>query len=182
MRYNKMKRKYLLLHVLSFVLLVGMVVTLTSCSAAKLKRSKFSDEESIGPAVFSASDITSTGLTLEITNTSTEYGLEYFRDERRGYDNGHGFRLEQKIDDDWYVMNVIIDDTSIDTDCFCYIIEHGKSKVLELSWSYLYGELSPGEYRMLFRLSLTDGFDYDQYIPNPVYVGDFYIPIEFEIK
>jgi hypothetical protein len=160
--------------------LVGIVLTLTSCSTARLKKSKFSDEESVGPAVFSASDITSTGLTLEITNTSSEYRMEYYRDERKGYDNGHGYRLEQKIGDDWYVLNVIVDDTTIDTDCIWRFIMAGDTIEEKVDWEYLYGELSPGEYRMLFRLSIVSGIDYDSW--SLTYENEFYIPIYFEIE
>lgn len=175
-----MKRKRLLPCVLSFAILVGIVLTMTLCSTAKLKKSKFSDEDSVGPAVFSASDITSTGLTLEITNTSSEYRMEYYRDERRGYDNGHGYRLEQKVGNDWYVLNVIIDDTTIDTTLTWQFIMAGGTIEEKVDWEYLYGELFPGEYRMLFRLSIVSGVDYDKH--SLIYENDFYIPIYFEIE
>lgn len=177
---NKMKRRRLLPYVLRFTLLVGIIMSMTSCSTEELQKSDFSDSNSVGPAVFSASDITSTGLTLEITNTSSEYRLEYYRNERRGYDNGHGYRLEQKNDDDWYVLNVVIDDTTIDSTLTWQFIMAGDTMVKRVDWEYLYGELLPGEYRMLFRLSTVNGIDYDKH--SLIYENDFYIPIYFEIE
>lgn len=162
------------------VLLILLSVVSVLPDTVRLKKSRFSDEESVGPAVFSATDITSTGLTLEITNASSEDRLQYYRDERKGYDNGHGYRLEQKIGNDWYVLNVIMDDKGIDTVGTWLLIMEGGSIEKKVDWEYLYGELCPGEYRMLFRLSIVSGIDYDK--NSLIYENDFYIPIYFEIE
>lgn len=80
--------------------------------------------------------VSSTGLTVVIENNSD---IEFIYGEQ--------FLLEKKIKGDWYQVPVIIEDYGFDD--IAYALAPGGIGEWSTEWSWLYGSLDAGEYRIV---------------------------------
>ncbi|OLS03218.1 immunoglobulin-like domain-containing protein [Tissierella creatinophila] len=85
---------------------------------------------------------------------------------------GESFILEKKIDGIWYEYPIVIDGEYGFKD-IGYELPPGEEREFKVDWQWLYGELEPGEYRIIKDISnLEDSGDYKTY----------YLAAEFEIE
>ena len=79
------------------------------------------------------STLTNTGVTIKITNYN-ENSLKY----------GEGYSLEIKEKNGWHEINV--EDVFITA---LYSLQKGNTEEYKIDWSYFYGKLPKGEYRLI---------------------------------
>ena len=88
----------------------------------------------------SAEDVSPTGLTLVFSQSGGSPTGEL--------QTGSFFSLETKTDDVWEPVPLLVDEETLAWDMVAYGIASNDTTTLETSWSYLYGSLSPGVYRI----------------------------------
>lgn len=105
---------------------------------------------------FSLKNISSTGATLVFR--------QYDADAPTGeLEYGEDFVIEQRKDDKWEPVPVILDN-DYGFDAVAYSITAGDTSERELSWEWLYGALAPGEYRIKKVVNdFRSSGDYSQY-------------------
>lgn len=105
---------------------------------------------------FSLKNISSTGATLVFR--------QYDADAPTGeLEYGEDFVIEQRKGENWEPVPVILDN-DYGFDAVAYSITAGETSERELSWEWLYGALSPGEYRIKKVVNdFRSGGDYSQY-------------------
>mgnify|MGYP006067943453 FL=1 len=101
--------------------------------------------------------LTNKGATILITDYSGErytYGLWY--------------RIDQKIDGKWQEREYVVDD-NVGWNMPAFYVDKNHELMMEEDWSWLYGELEKGEYRLVKSAFLDD-------------LKHKYFSVEFEIK
>lgn len=88
----------------------------------------------------SALDVTPTSMTLVFTQSGGSPTGEL--------QTGSPFWLETKADDSWEPVPLLVDEETLAWDMVAYGIASDDTTTLETNWSYLYGSLSPGVYRI----------------------------------
>lgn len=88
--------------------------------------------------VLAAEDVTDTGLTLRFVQSGGNPSGEL--------ETGSPFWLEKEQDGTWVEVEPLIEDMA--WDMMAYVINMDGDTELEQSWSALYGELTPGSYRL----------------------------------
>lgn len=88
----------------------------------------------------SAQDVSPSGLTLVFTQSGGSPTGEL--------QTGSPFWLETKTDDSWEPVPLLVNEETLAWDMVAYGIASNDTTTLETSWSYLYGSLSPGTYRI----------------------------------
>ena len=106
------------------------------------------------------SSITPTGLTLTVRRTIVPGDWSF----------GEDFLIEQKTDDGWESVPVLDPDMNYAFVSIGYELFPGLWKTMPIDWSWLYGELPPGQYRIGKTASL------------PKKEGHVRVWAEFEIK
>lgn len=92
------------------------------------------------------------GLTLIFENTTDKESIF-----------GEFFALEKKIDGSWYHVPLTIKGDYAFND-IAYILGPGESQEFTLDWSWLYGFLDPGDYRIVKDvLDFRGAGDFDRY-------------------
>lgn len=105
--------------------------------------------------------VSSTGLTAAFENNSDKQCIY-----------GEYFLLENKINEKWYQVPVVIDGDYGFND-IGYELASGKESEWEVNWGWLYGSLDTGEYRIVKDiLDFRDTGDFDTY----------YLAAEFTIR
>ncbi|MDD6879142.1 MAG: hypothetical protein PUD59_02810 [bacterium] len=101
--------------------------------------------------------LTNTGATLVLRNNS-DLDAQY----------GYPYEIEIKKDGKWYKINV-----EIDFILPAFGLKSKETKEIELNWENGYGQLSPGEYRIIKSIGIEkdDGA-----------LDSFYVSAEFNIK
>ncbi len=98
-------------------------------------------------------DETSTGLTVVFTQS----GGSPTGDLQTGSD----YSIEKYENDSWIPVKTIIPLEEVGWDCIAYIIEKEDTTEMEVDWSFLYGELETGVYRI--QKSVMDFRDTGEY-------------------
>lgn len=110
------------------------------------------------------------GVTLSMEKyTNTNGDLEINNQLRKILQTGKMFTIQRQIDGVWYELSPIAE---VCWDEVAYKLPAGENTILPVTWEYIYGELPPGEYRIVIKIQdwRAPG-DYDEY----------YLAEEFEI-
>ena len=96
--------------------------------------------------------ISATGITVVLKNNSDKECIY-----------GEFFLLEQKFNNSWYEVPVIIDG-NYGFNSIGYELSPGDSGEWEIDWDWLYGSLEAGQYRIIKDiLDFRDTGDFDKY-------------------
>lgn len=147
---------------IGFILLIAFVFSLAACDKNELVPSEYDEVNSLeGFRVTSLEDsITTTGMTLRYEN-STDSEITY----------GQSFVLEKEENGNWFRVPTIIEDYGFED--IGYIVSPQSTAEETIDWKWLYGEISPGEYRIIKEfLIVEEPGDYETYP----------IAVEFEIS
>lgn len=101
---------------------------------------------------------------------STEGDLEIVNHSGKELTTGAKFDIQMKVDGKWYCLDQVYDAV---WNLIAYKLPDGDTTILSTNWSFMYGELPPGSYRII--KEVTDyraPGDYDTY----------YLGTEFEIE
>lgn len=99
-----------------------------------------------------------------VTNTGMTLKFEQFGGAHTGQlQTGEWYKLETTVNDEWREVETVISDYGFDD--IAYLIKKNDITRLEVNWEWLYGELSPGFYRMSKEVMNFRGTgDYDKEI------------------
>ncbi len=83
---------------------------------------------------------------------------------------GDDFKLEaaSDIEGEWTYVPYVIDNGAFNS--IAYPVENGKEREQEISWEWLYGTLSPGNYRIVKTVLTDEPGDYDKYTLSQEFV------------
>lgn len=130
-----------------------------------ISRGRMVEDVNILGLELSAKDVTPRGLTLVYTQSDGNITGEL--------QTGSQYLIEEEIDGQWEKVQTIIDEEYVAWTMEAYHIEKNQSTQMNVDWSYLYGELSEGSYRIKKEITDFRGTNnYDNY--------DYYA--YFEIK
>lgn len=147
-----------------FLIIFLVIFNLINVTGCQSNKAKINNASTIHIAdnniIFTVSEetITKSKATFKIENLSSET-LYY----------GEPYHLETKENENWYVVEPLKEATF---NMPLYILGKGESIDLEIDWSYLYGDLSPGEYRLVKDVSFKNA--------DETFI-DFYIGATFVI-
>lgn len=130
-----------------------------------------SDESSEGHwgLTLSVKDVTPSGLTIVFTQSNGEPAKEL--------NTGSYFCIDRFINGAWEPVKPIPSEEELGWDSILYIINHGGETEIEESWTYIYGNLPEGKYRIGKEImDFTDAGDYD----SKMYYSEFDIESEPE--
>ncbi|MBR6666327.1 MAG: hypothetical protein IKL22_11515 [Lachnospiraceae bacterium] len=102
--------------------------------------------------------------------SATEGELEFVNCLDRDLQYGEWFDIQRRVNGEWYSLSYIIDGLAFHQ--VAYLLPKGETSVNNVNWVWMYGELVPGEYRIV-----TEVIDYRA-------PGDFdkhYLAEEFEV-
>ncbi len=144
--------------IFSFIMLAAFVFSATGCDIKTDKNQTASDVLGIE---LSAKEVTPKGLTL-VYNQS---GGKATGDLQTGSD----YELESMVEGQWKKVKTISNEEGeIVWNAIAYLIEKNGITEMKVDWSYLYGELSPGSYRLkkeIMDFRKAGDFDiYDYYV------------------
>lgn len=121
------------------------------CGSCRLRRE---EAENLLGLTLSVKDVTNTGLTLVFQQSGGEATGEL--------ETGSDFYLEKRVDEAWERVEAQI--SQIDWTTEAYLIGTDASTEMKTDWSYLYGELPEGSYRIVKNvMDFRSGGDYDTY-------------------
>ena len=90
-------------------------------------------------------------MTIKDGSLTPTSAIVVIRDTRiKHYTYGEWFRIDYKKDDEWEKLEPITDD--IKFYMIGYDVDENNELEMETNWEWLYGTLSPGEYRLVKRL------------------------------
>lgn len=104
--------------------------------------------------MLSAKDVTPAGMTLVISQSGGEISgqLEY----------GEAFALETLTDGAWEAVPYAVPGDSVAWQAIAYLLPPDKESEIEISWEYLYGSLTAGNYRLSKEFTdFRESGDYD---------------------
>ena len=112
------------------------------------------------------------GVTMYMeTYKSTEGEVEICNEYGKELQYGDWYDIQVQQDGNWYSMPLIIDNAAYHD--IAYPVQDQTTSVWEVNWSYFYGELPAGKYRIVKDIiDLREPGDYTKY----------YLAAEFEIK
>lgn len=103
---------------------------------------------------------------------ATEGDVEIRNESGKDLEYGEWYDIQVKMDDDrWYSLAMIIDNVAYHA--VAYPVKNQETSVWPVNWSYCYGELPAGKYRMV-----KDIMDFRA----PGDYTEYYLATEFEIK
>lgn len=147
---------------ISFILLEGCVKGDNSNRIRNMELTTYEDVNDFTDVSMAVKKetISPTGLTVVFENNS---------DNRCIY--GEFFSLEEKINDKWYQLPVVIE-TEYGFNDIGYNLSSGENEEFKVDWEWLYGSLNAGEYRIVKdMLDFRSTGDFDKY----------YLAVEFTI-
>ena len=103
-------------------------------------------------------DITSTGLTLVVTQSGGEPDGEL--------QTGSPYHLDKLVGDKWEAVEEAPLPEGVDArgwNAMAYIVPMGTSTDYEINWEWLYGELSAGTYRLVKSFDLCEYGEYESF-------------------
>ena len=104
----------------------------------------------------------------EGTLSPTGATLVYANDSEVKVIYGEGFSLEEKTDDVWASMDIIINNPAV------HDIGHDlggmQIEEIEINWVYAYGKLTPGEYRISTYFLIRSGNDVCDYLRSTEFI------------
>ena len=103
------------------------------------------------------------------TNISGD--LEFVNQSDKDLQYGEWFDIQRRVDGEWYSLSYVIEDLAFHQ--VAYLLPKGETSVNNVNWVWMYGELPPGEYRIV-----TEVMDYRA----PGDFDKYYLAEEFEIK
>ena len=111
------------------------------------------------------------GVTMQLKNYNAAEGdVEIWNESGRELTYGDWYEIQVYQDCNWYSMPLIIDNVGYHD--IGYPVQGQSSSIWEINWSYFYGELPKGKYRIV-----KDILD----IREPGDFTKYYIAAEFEI-
>ncbi|MDX8366062.1 immunoglobulin-like domain-containing protein [Cytobacillus sp. IB215665] len=140
-------------------LLICMVISLTLLSGCGITNSDW--EPTLYETVNNVDGVTMVSLEETVSSTGLTVALENTSDKEYIY--GEYFSLEKNINGRWYQVPVSIDGNYGFND-IGYILASSDVKEWTVDWSWLYGNLNTGEYRIV--KGILDGRtagEYDKY-------------------
>ncbi len=102
------------------------------------------------------------------TNISGD--LEFVNQSDRDLQYGEWFDIQRRVNGEWYSLSYIIDNVVFHQ--VAYSLPVGKTIIKQIAWDWMYGELPPGEYRIV-----TEVMDYRA----PGDFDKYYLAEEFEV-
>ena len=110
-----------------------------------------------------ADDVTPSGMTLKIEQFSGEFS--------GNYETGQWFKLEKNVNDEWRPVetNPLIDYV---WEAVAYTIKNNDITEFKVEWKWLYGELSPGYYRLTKEIMFTEAGKFDKNLYSVDFVID----------
>jgi len=103
------------------------------------------------------------------TNISGD--LEFVNQSDRDLQYGEWFDIQRRVNGEWYSLSYVIEDLAFHQ--VAYLLPKGETSVNNVNWVWMYGELPPGNYRIV-----TEVMDYRA----PGDFDKYYLAEEFEIK
>lgn len=137
---------------ISFIMLLLILVVLTACNSGEKSEIDVGTIDGISITV-DADTVTSTGFDYVISNQT---------DEVAGY--GRQYAIERRSKSEWYSIPYVIDENDVAWTLELLIISPYSEASESVDFEYLYGELKPGDYRIIKK------------------IGDTYIAGEFTIE
>lgn len=102
------------------------------------------------------------------TNISGD--LEFVNHSDSDLQYGEWFDIQRRVDGEWYSLSYAIDNVGFHQ--VAYLLPKGGTSIRSITWDWMYGELPPGEYRIV-----TDVIDYRA----PGDFDKYYLAEEFEV-
>ncbi len=114
---------------------------------------------------------TFSGAGLDFEKYSATAGdLEFVNHSDRDLQYGDWFDIQRKVGEEWYSLSYIIDNVAFHQ--VAYLLPKGETSIKPITWEWMYGELPPGEYRIVT--------DVDEY-RAPGDFDKYYLAEEFTI-
>lgn len=147
---------------LSLLILVALF-TITGCNDKKSKDKEKQEETNTISLNVKKDTITSKGATFIMKNNTDE-----------NYDYGADWYIEIKDNGNWKELETITGEP-LSWNSIAYVIKPNEEKEFTIDWSYGYGELKKGNYRLLKKISKSEDTPIDDFKVIKLYA-------EFEIR